>query len=520
MKHYLYVTIITLLLMALPSHAQQMSDLAAGRFLDQATFGPSPAAITQIEQMGISGWLSWQFSLNVSNIPDQPILNGNGSMNNNFIPVEQVLVQNAVSQPDQLRQRIAWGLTELWVVSNTSRTVLPPYAIPPYWRIFRDNAFGNYRDIIKAMTLSPAMGKYLNMANNPLGTGTYSPNENYARELMQLFTIGLTQLNPDGTQVLDTNGHPIPTYTQAQVTDTAKVLTGWTYPTAPHATPKPLNPPYYFGVMFPVETNHDKSQKTIVGGTIIPANQTSSQDLDMLLNALMAQSSMAPFVSRQLIQQMVTSNPTPAYVQRVSSVFSNDGNGVTGNMQAVITAILTDPEARAGDNSNYQAPANFGHLREPLLFVCDVLYGLNAVVSPQNTFYKFTFAMGQDLWNPPTVFSYYSPQYEVAPGLLGPEFQIYSAQTALNRANFINQMLYKNGDGVSSIDLSPFTKFTGNTVDLPGLLDYVSYVFLHHNMSDNLKQAATAATSGLQGDDIAKAVLYIVLTSSEYDVIQ
>jgi uncharacterized protein (DUF1800 family) len=398
--------------------------------------------------------------------------------------------------------------------------MFPAYALPPYWRIFRDNAFGNYRDIIKAMTLNPAMGKFLDMANNSAGVGIYAANENYARELMQLFTIGLIRLNPDGTQTLDSHGNPIPTYSQAEVTSTAKLLTGWTYPTAPHATAKSLNPPYYFGVMFPVEANHDKSQKTIVGGTIVPANQTSNQDLDMLLNALMGQPTMAPFVSRQLIQQLVTSNPTPAYVQRVSSVFSNDGNGVTGNMQAVITAILTDPEARSGDNVNAQTPPYYGHLREPLLFISSVLRGLNATVGPQNTFYKFTFAMGQDLWNAPTVFSYYSPQYEVAPGLLGPEFQIYSAQTSMNRANFVNTMLYKNGDGVGSIDLSPFTKFTGNTVDLPGLLDYVSYVFLHHNMSNNLKQAATAATTGLQGADIAKAVLYIVLTSSEYNVIQ
>jgi hypothetical protein len=272
--------------------------------------------------------------------------------------------------------------------------------------------------------------------------------------------------------------------------------------------------------MFPVEANHDKSQKTIIGGIVVPPNQTSNQDLDMLLNALMAQPTMAPFVSRQLIQQLVTGNPTPAYVQRVSTVFSNDGNGVTGNMQAVITAILTDPEARAGDDPNNPVPPYFGHLREPLLFLGSVLRGVNTTVSSQSTFYTFTMSMGQDLWNPPTVFSYYSPQYRVTPGLLGPEFQIYSTQTAINRANFVNAMLYKNGDGTSTIDLSPYTKFTGNTVDLPGLLDYVSYVFVHHKMSDNLKQAATAATSGLQGADIAKAVLYIVLTSSEYNVIQ
>ena len=165
---------------------------AAARFLDQATWGPTPASIAQVQQMGMTNWLAAQFALNTSDLPDQPVLNAAGKSNNNLAPVQAAFFQNALTGQDQLRQRVAFALSQIWVVSATSG-VPAAYAYPPYWRIFRDNAFGNYRDVIKAVTLNPAMGRYLNMANNVKGNpakGT-AANENYARELMQLFTLGL-----------------------------------------------------------------------------------------------------------------------------------------------------------------------------------------------------------------------------------------------------------------------------------------------------------------------------------------
>src|SRR5580692_3415786 len=196
--------------------AAVMTDHAAARFLDQATWGPTPAAIAQLQQVGITNWLTAQFALNTSDLPDQAILDSAGNSNDNLAPVQAAFFQNTLTQPDQLRQRVAFILSQIWVVSATTG-VSPAYAYPPYWRIFRDNAFGNYRDIMKAVTLSPAMGNYLNMANNVKGNaakGT-AANENYSRELMQLFTLGLTQLNPDGSAVVDSNGVPVPTYDQA-----------------------------------------------------------------------------------------------------------------------------------------------------------------------------------------------------------------------------------------------------------------------------------------------------------------
>jgi uncharacterized protein (DUF1800 family) len=505
------------------SSSQQMSASAAARFLDQATWGPTPASIAQLQQMGIDKWLNAQFALNTSDIPDQPILDSTGKSNNTIGPVQAAFYQNTVTQPDQLRQRVAFALSQIWVVSHTG--VEAAYAFPPYWRIFRDNAFGNYRDLIQAVTLSPAMGRYLNMANNHKANPAKdtSANENYARELMQLFTLGLTQLNPDGTPVLDKNQNPIPTYDQTVVTNMAKVLTGWTYPTAPSAKQKTSNPEYYFGSMFAVETEHDASAKTIFSNVAIPAGQTAEQDLNSLLDALMAQPEMAPFVSQQLIQHLVSSNPSPQYVARVSNVFANDGKGVTGNLQAVIAAILTDPEARAGDDSTamtataLSSNAGFGHLREPVLLMANLLRGLNATLTANSVINRQSALLGEDLFNPASVFSYFSPQYRAANGLLAPEFQIYTTQSAVNRANIVNAILYGNIDKGTTVDLTPFTAQAGTTASL---LNYISSVFLHGSMPAALEQAVTDAVNAASTVTAkTQAALYVVLTSDEYQII-
>ncbi|HVO97732.1 MAG TPA: DUF1800 domain-containing protein [Bryobacteraceae bacterium] len=495
-----------------------VSERAAARFLSQATWGPTQASIAQVQSMGFNAWLQAQYALNHSDLPDQPILNAAGKQNNNLAPVQAAFFQNAITNQDQLRQRIAFVLSQIWVVSQQSG-VPNAYAYPPYWRIFRDNAFGNYRDIIKAVTLSPAMGKYLNMANNNkanAATGS-APNENYARELMQLFTLGLTQLNMDGTPVI-VKGTPVPTYNQAIVTSTAAALTGWTYPTAPGAKAKVNNPVYYIGQMFAVDSEHDKTSKTTVANTVIPAGGTAEQDLDVLINALMAQPTMAPFISQQLIQHLVTSNPRPGYVQRVATVFENDGFGVTGNMQAVISAILTDVEARNADDPSYLVPSYFGHMREPILFLTSVLRGLNASVGATSALSNDATNLGENLFNEPSVFSYFSPQARSEFGLVAPEFQIYSTQTAADRVNLVNSILYGKGNAGFKVNIAPFVNLAADTT---GLLDYISGIFLHTGMSSGLQQAAATAVSAQTTPTAkAQAALYVVLTSSEYQIIQ
>jgi uncharacterized protein (DUF1800 family) len=536
-KNFAYTLTVTLLvLMTVPASGQsgQSSSLtaaAAARFLDQATWGPTSASIAQLQQMGIDGWLASQFALKTSDIPDQPIATRAGQSNNDIRPVDQAFIQNTVTGPDQLRQRVAFALSEIWVVSQQSG-VPQAYAYPPYWRIFRDNAFGNYRDIVQAVTLNPAMGRYLNMANNNkadpvLGTAA---NENYARELMQLFTVGLVQLNSDGSPVLDSNHQPVPTLASGVVTGTSKALTGWTYPTAPGQPVRPNNPAYYFGQMFAVQSEHDTSAKTIISGVNIPAGQTAEQDLATVIDTLMQQPTMAPFISQQLIEHLVTSNPSAGYIGRVSNVFLNNGSGVRGDMKAVITAILTDTEARAGDDPTAPVSPNFGHLREPVLFTANVLRGLNARLTSQSTLFNITALLNQNLFNEPSVFSFFSPQYHIPKGLLGPEFQIYSTQTAVDRANVVAAVVFANLDAGTTTDLSPFTAVAGDTT---ALLNYIGSIFLHGSMSKNLQMAATDAVNAIpfssgtgrggggstSGLARAQTALYVVLTSGEYQVI-
>jgi uncharacterized protein (DUF1800 family) len=490
-----------------------LTDRAAARFLDQATWGPTPASIAALQQMGIDAWLASQSSATPSDLPDQPILGADGKSNTNLAPVQAALFANAVNGADQLRQRVAFVLSQIWVASQQS--VRPAYAFPPYWRIFRDNAFGKYRDIIKAVTLSPAMGAYLNMANNNKANKTKGTvaNENYARELMQLFSLGLTVLNPDGSPALDANGHPVPTYEQTVVTSLANVLTGWTYPTAPNAQPKVNNPAYYFGQMFAVEAQHDTSTQKLFNGVVVPAGLTAEQALDTVIDALMHQPTLAPFVSKQLIEHMVTSNPSPAYVQRVAQVFSSS----SGDMKAVITAILTDTEARAGDDLSAPVNPAFGHLREPVLFITNLVSGLNGTVSATNSLNKYAVQMGEDVFRAPSVFSYFSPQYRTTGGLLGPEFQIYSTQTAAYRAGMVSTALYGTLDQNTRLNLTPFVQKAGN-LDL--LLDCINYVFLHNEMSTDLRrQAQAAAAAAATATAKAQAALYVTLTSSEYQVI-
>jgi uncharacterized protein (DUF1800 family) len=497
--------------------APPLTDRAAARFLDQATWGPTPASVASLQQTGITAWLADQFSTAVSDLPDQPQLTSTGSRNFDMQPVQSAFFQNTLSGNDQLRQRVAFALSEMWVVSTVG--VPDAYAYPPYWRVLRDNAFGNYRDIMKAVTLNPAMGRYLNMANNNKANSSKdtAANENYARELQQLFTIGLVQLNADGSPVLDSTGVAVPTYNLDEITNVARVLTGWTYPVAPGATSKSNNPTYYIGQMTAVESEHDTGAKTVIGGGNIPAGQTAEQDLDSFLDALMAQTTMAPFVSKQLIQHLVTSNPSPQYISRVSNVFLNNGQGVRGDMQAVLTAILTDPEARAGDDPSSNPNSNFGHLREPVLFMANLLRGLNATLGSSSAIYHQTSRMGQPLFAPQSVFSYFSPQYRTEKGLLGPEFQIYSTASVSARADIVNSALYGKLDASTTFDLTPFQQFGTNN---SALADYISQAFFYHSMSANLTQAVmSAANAATTPTRAVQAALYIALTSGEYQTV-
>jgi uncharacterized protein (DUF1800 family) len=319
--------------------------------------------------------------------------------------------------------------------------------------------------------------------------------------------------------VLDANGSPVPTYNQAIVTSLAKALTGWTYPPAPGATPAASgnNPAFFVGEMYAVEKNHDTTSKSIFAGITIAAGQTAEQDLESVINALMQQSTVAPFVCTQLIQHLVTGNPSPAYIHRCSNVFFNNGEGVRGDMKAVISEILSDSEARAYDNPGNIVDPNFGHMREPVLFMANLLRGLNATLSTSSTPYSTANKLGQNLFSPPTVFSYFSPLYRLESGSFAPEFQIYTTQTAANRADTVNSLLYGKLDSGTSVDLTAFVRAAGN---LDNLMSLVNSIFLHGSMSSDLNNNARAAVNGATTPTaVAQGVLYMVLTSGEYQIV-
>ena len=322
-----------------------VSSAAAVRFLEQSSFGPDTENLNQVSETGFDTYLQNQFASTVTPYPNP---RPNDGVNN----VQQTFFLNAIAGGDQLRLRSALALNELWVVS--ANTITDTLGYTNYLRTLDKDALGNYLNVMTDVTLTPAMGNFLNMVNNDAPPPGEHANENYAREIMQLFCLGLNQLNPDGTPVLDSNGNPIPTYTQADVMDVGRAFTGWTYPLTPGKPSQNHNPEFYGGPMVAVEGLHDIGAKTILGQTI-PAGQSAEADLASALGIIFNHPNVGPFVATQMIEHLVTSNPSPAYVQRVATAFNtgtfnNYGSGKRGDMQAMVAAILLDPEARRGDD--------------------------------------------------------------------------------------------------------------------------------------------------------------------------
>ncbi len=501
---------------------------AAVRFLEQSTFGPTPALVTQVQQIGLPEFLMSQFSASGSTYPDP------GATVTSLLPTQQVFFTNALNNPDQLRQRVALALSEIWV---TSGFTVPPQGMAPYMRLLLQDAFVNYRTLMNDVTLSPAMGRYLDMVNNDNPPSGQHANENYARELMQLFTIGLDQLNEDGSLQLDSSGNPIPIYTQADVTAFALAYTGWTYPTQSGSTLQKHNPVYWIGQMVPFESNHNTTAKTLlpVNGTatVLPAGQTAEADLAGALDNIFAQPTLPPFVCKQLIQHLVTSNPSSAYIKRVADVFvsgSFSGNGVTvgsgqrGDMQAVIAAILMDSEARRGDSTATANPAD-GHLREPVLFIANILRAFGATTdgaAPANS----ASSMSQSIMDSPSVFNFFPPDYNI-PGtsLTGPEFDLQTTATTLVRYNFVNSFVYGSIGTGTTVSFTTFANLAANPNASGQLLDTLNNLLLHNAMTSDARAAVLTAVNAVPAGSTqnllrAEAAIYLILSSSQYQVEQ
>jgi len=542
------------------------------RFLEQATFGPTDMEDNRIRRIGLRVWLGEQFTLPYPSAenpwPDIPLkpssappdCDGDQTVTPDLpvtcsrdtytmYPIQTWFYREALYGDAQLRHRVTWALSQIWVTSGL-KLQQSSYMVTFYQQLAK-NAFGNWRQLMSDVTLNPGMGNYLDMITSTKG----NPNENYPREFLQLFNVGLFMLNQDGTvqcvehNPCQTGDTPIPTYDQTTINNFTKVLTGWRDCRAASATcPNYVSSsvPDYKDPMDLNPSNHDLTAKTLFNypGAPFPviaacaspctsstdranyANTSLNQALDNIYN----HPNVAPFVSKHLIQAMVTSDPTPAYVGRVSAVF-NANRTSPDQMREVIKAILLDPEAR-GD---VKTDPHFGKLREPVQLATNLMRLFNATgatgfAASDGQLNPDVSGLGQNAFNAPSVFNYYPPDY-IIPGtsLTGPEFSLFNTGTSIARANFANTFVMgsgrtsappdrPNGTVISLADVIPYSSLdsTGNR-----MLDYLNTKMMHGTMSTQMRNLLLPAVTAVAATDPttrAKVAVYLIYTSSQYQV--
>ncbi|HTJ19362.1 MAG TPA: DUF1800 domain-containing protein [Steroidobacteraceae bacterium] len=413
-----------------------ISKADAYRFLNQATFGATAAEAQNVITLGYEAWIDQQLQRPASlELPHVQQVFATYPPGADFTKLHEdrvdIWLRHALHAPDQLRQRVAFALSQIMVISQSSALVGYPWGCASYYDMLTQNAFGNFRELMENVTLHPAMGVYLSMLGNqkPDVAHNIRPDENYARELMQLFTVGLVELNLDGSVKTDSAGQPIPTYDQDIVQGFAHVYTGWTYSGAPSfaaAIPTIANQIRPMQAYSEQHATGTKRMLSYAGAvSTIPAGQTPEQDLDAALDNIFNHPNVGPFIAKRLIQHLVTSNPSPQYVERIARKFNDDGAGKRGNLAAVIKAILLDAEARTAP-----ASATAGKLKEPLLRLTQLWRAYDA--SSQSGKYNvqnITGLIGQGPLQAPSVFNFFSPFYappgEIAnQGLVAPEMQV------------------------------------------------------------------------------------------------
>lgn len=537
------------------------------RFLEQTTFGPTFALDERIRRIGIRTWLAEQFEAPYPSLtnpypnhPQKPInaptdCDGNATVPDvpatcfrdtyTMYPIQAWASKEMLYGDAQLRHRVAWTLGQIWVTSGVD--VQQSRHMVEYHKIISANAFGNFRNLMQQMTLNPTMGGYLDMAISTKN----NPNENYAREIMQLFTIGLFMLNQDGTYQLDGSNNPIPTYDQNGVNNLTKVLTGWTFCPAATCPGNAVSGGFnYIDPMALNTNNHDLTAKTLLsypGSTTTnviacPAPCTSVADrttyannsLNQAMDNIFNHPNVGPYIGKVMIQHLVASNPSPAYISRVAGVFNNNGLSVRGDLKAVVRAILLDPEAR-GD---VKTDPNYGKLREPMQLATNFLRAFNvrnAAGTGQSDgviFQRGEFTgMAQIPFRSPTVFNFYPPDY-VIPGtaLLGPEFGLMTTGTSISRANFMNLFVFTtvpipvalpdrpDGTSVDFSDLQALSAAdsTGNL-----LVDELNRRMLYGTMTPAMKTSIlTAVTAFASSDTLGRSrqAVYLISTSTQYQV--
>ncbi len=507
------------------------------RLSKQASFGPTLALTTHIAAVGTTAWIDEQLAATGSTYGDltsrtvaknfctlmaaamQSVCNRDYMSS---FPIAYEFYAHAATGNDQLRQRVAFALSQILVTSDFE--VHSTAGTATINQLFLDNAFGNYRALLHAVTLNPYMGAYLNLADSTKS----APNENYARELMQLFSTGVDQLNADGSTKTDASGAALPNYTAADVHDIARALTGWTYARLAGAAANDTNALDYSAPMVTVAANYDTGAKTFLS-TTVAANASQTASVDAVIDAVFTNASTPPYVAKFLIQQLVMSNPSPAYVGRISAVFANDGAGVRGNLRAVTRAILTDPDAR-GDT---KTGANDGKLKEPVLYMLS-LARLMAVATDGYAFATRDAAMAQSPFRAPSVFNFYPPNYPLplGNGLLSPATKLMTASTILARHNFAYDWNFTTpSEWAVQATITGATGTTPNwaeweaITDAAALADRIDLLMLGKTMTAAQRTSLLAAISAVTNADPAmqarkraQTALYIVAASPMFQV--
>lgn len=524
------------------------TDAEAARFLTQATFGPTPAEITRLRSIGYRQWITQQLSMPATlQRPYVQALDA-GIKSPGQSDRMEAWFHNAITAPDQLRQRMAWAMSQIMVASDQQSGLnQDPIALAEYYDILARDPFGyydgnvyhagNYYQLLYDVTRSPAMGRMLTYIRNQKSHGALSPDENYAREVMQLFSIGLVLRNPDFSRQLDASGNPIPTYASSMVQAYARVFTGWSYQSGFNSAPRGLGwKEADYLPMVCYEQYHEEGGEILLDHQFAAGGANSCEaDLQAGLHAIANHQNIAPFISRQLIQRFVTSNPTPDYIQRVATVFCNSN----GDLGQVISAILLDTQARTGTlPAQYSQPAQnyvFGKAREPLLKLTALWRYYNAAA--QNGLYAFNnpqLSYGQRPLGASSVFNFYLPDY-LPPGELGqpvtgvpqygPEFQIINESSAIATANDLTARINAyvgnrhNSRSIVTINLSNLIPLAGNAQNL---VTQLNHDLLYGSMSAPMNHTLVALLAQLPGDTTPTArvlaVLQVLLVSPEFAI--
>lgn len=508
----------------------------ASRFLVQATFGPTKAeidALTGKKLADLGKWIDAQRDVTASlhrtaTMEDFNAYGGSGTpATPNSTNRQNAWWRHALTAPDQLRQRVAFALSEIFVISDQN-SILVSYqeGMAHYYDHMVRNALGNYRQLLEDVTLSPMMGIYLSHLRNRKATSATGaqPDENYAREIMQLFSIGLNQLQPDGTLKLSPAGQVINTYDNTTITQMARIFTGWSYYTeTPATTSFTGGRADYINPMTLFSAYHDDGAKTIVAGKAIPANQGGLKDLKETLDTLFTHTNTAPFVSRQLIQRLVTSNPSPGYVYRVAKVFENNGAGVRGDLHAVVKAILLDYEARS---PVVAAAVGFGKMKEPILRTTHLLRAFDAKNTNNRYLISSLGSLAQAPLQAQTVFNFFEPAYVLpgalaAAGLYAPEYQILTDTTAITIPNYLYSFITATR---SATTIAPDFTALLTLARQPGpLVDQLNVLFCSGSMPtavrDRLVAALNAVPSSTSDLDRVRTAVYLT-TSTQQAAIQ